>query len=77
MSRVHILPDAWIERAERLVEQQDTRPLDQRLGDREALLHAARHLRGYRSSAVAEAHCDQHRLGLLAGSGGRRRTAGR
>ena len=38
-------PDAGIERAEGLVEQQDARPLDQRLGDGEALLHAARHLR--------------------------------
>jgi hypothetical protein len=41
---VHVQPHAGIERAERLVQQQDARPLDQGLGDRQALLHAARHL---------------------------------
>jgi hypothetical protein len=39
---VHVVADAGVERAERLVEQQNSGLEDQRLCDREPLLHAAR-----------------------------------
>ena len=42
---LHVAPDAGIERAERLVEEEDLRLLEERLGDGEALLHAAGELR--------------------------------
>ena len=43
---MHVGGDPRIERAERLVEQQDFGLADHGLGDRETLLHAARQLRG-------------------------------
>lgn len=42
--RVHVLAYAGVQRAEGLVEQQHARPGDERLGDGQALLHAAREL---------------------------------
>ena len=39
--RVHVSPDAGIEGAERLVQQQDARPLHESLRDRQSLLHSA------------------------------------
>ena len=42
----HVLPQERIERRQRLVEQQDARPRDQRARERDPLLLAPRHLRG-------------------------------
>src|SRR3546814_5897795 len=41
---LQLLPREGVERAERLVEQEDARPAHQRAGDRRALRHAARKL---------------------------------
>ena len=42
---LHLLPELEVERAERLVEQQDLRPVHQRAGERNALALAAGELR--------------------------------
>ena len=49
---LHLLAQLQVERAERLVEQQHARPVDERAGERDALLLAARQLARL---AVAEA----------------------
>ena len=41
---LHLLAELEVERAERLVEEQDPRPVDQRPGERDALALAARQL---------------------------------
>ena len=41
---LHLLAELAVERAERLVEQQHARPVDECAGDRDALLLATRHL---------------------------------
>jgi len=65
--RVHVVADAGVEGAERLVEQQDARLDDQRLGDRQPLLHPARERRGQGIPHVAEADGLERRLSLLEG----------
>ena len=52
---LHPLAGHLVERAERLVHQQQPRPLGQRPGDRDALLHAAGELVGVALGEVAEA----------------------
>jgi hypothetical protein len=47
---LHVLARLGIERAEGLVHQQDLRPLDQRLRDRDALLHPTESSYGYLSA---------------------------
>src|SRR3546814_5050750 len=62
---MHVRPAPRVERAELLVEQQDAGPLDQRLRDRETLLHPARHLRRIEVQAAAEADRGEHVRGLV------------
>ena len=52
---LHALAGHLVERAERLVHQQQPRPLGERPGDRDALLHAARELVGVPVGEVGEA----------------------
>ena len=62
---VHVLPDAGIERAEGLVEEQDLGLLHEGLRNRKALLHASGELRGVAVHGVREADLGDHRLRLL------------
>ncbi len=64
---MHVLADARVECAEGLVEQQHAGLHDQRLGDGQALLHAAGQLRRVLVQRMAEADLVQHLRGLLAG----------
>ena len=59
---VHPLAGHLVERAERLVHQQDGRLEGQRPGDRDALLHAARQLVGIVAEEVAELDEVEHLL---------------
>ena len=52
----HDAPAGGIERARRLVEQQQTRLADERLGDSQPLLHSLRHRAHARRARVREAH---------------------
>ena len=61
---VHIDADARIERAKRFVEQQDARMFDQRLGQRQPLLHAARQLRRILVTGVRQPDGFEHRFGF-------------
>ena len=63
---LHVDADAGIERAERLVEEQDLRPPEQGLGDGEALLHAAGELGRVAVARLGEADPLEHRLDLVA-----------
>ncbi len=60
---LHLLAQLEVERAERLVEQQHARPVDQRPGERHALALAARELRRPALPEAAERHHRQHLLG--------------
>ena len=62
---LHRLAQLEVERAERLVEQQHLRVHDERAGERDALLHAARELRRLGLLAAGEAD-ELERLGRLA-----------
>ena len=62
---LHRLAQLEVERAERLVEQQHLRVHDERAGERDALLHAARELRGLGLLAPGEAHQLERLVGLL------------
>ena len=53
-SRLHLGAQLEVERAERLVEQQHLRPVDERTCERDALLLAARQLLGPRLLAPPE-----------------------
>src|SRR3990167_8620452 len=64
---VHVLADAGVEGAEGFVEQQHARLHDQRLGNRQALLHAAGELAGVFVQGMAEADLVQNHRRLLAG----------
>jgi len=64
---VHVGGDPRIERAEGFVEQQDLRFADHGLGNREALLHAARELCRVLVAGVIEADGFEKMLGLLHG----------
>ena len=63
---VHPLAGHLVERAERLVHQQDRRVEGERAGDRDALLHAARELPRVVAGELAELDEVEHlaRLGL-------------
>ena len=75
---VHVAADAGIERAERLVEQEELRPHQQRLGDGEALLHAAGKLRRVALAGVGEADPVEDLLDLARRApAALRRTGGR
>src|ERR1035437_5018758 len=52
----HIAPALRVEGADRLVEEQDLRPVPDRLPDSEALAHAARIARDATVSGFGEAH---------------------
>ena len=58
---VHVAPDAGVESAERLVEQEQLRLQDQGLRDGKALLHAARQRGRHGILDVPEAHRVEHR----------------
>ena len=58
---LHLLAQALVEGAERLVEQQDRRPHHQRAGQRHPLLLAAGQLRGHPPGIVGELHQLQRR----------------
>ena len=62
---VHVGAYARIQCAERLVEQQDAGRGDERLRQRQALLHAAGKLRGVGAGGGKQPHAGQHPLGLL------------
>ena len=67
---LHLLPQLEVERAERLVEEQDARPVDQCAGERHALALTARELRRPAVAVGAEAHALQrlaHACGALGG----------
>ena len=53
---LELLAQAQVERAERLVEQQGARAVDERAGERDALLLAAGELAGLALAEVAELH---------------------
>ena len=84
--RAGLLPDAQqllvelvagdlVERAERLVHQQDARPADQRPGDRHALAHAAGKLVRQRVLAAREADQLEQSLRIVEVGAARRRPA--
>jgi hypothetical protein len=52
----HLLAELAVQRGQRLVEQQDPRPVDERARQRHALLHAAGELRRPLALAALEAH---------------------
>ena len=60
-----------VERAERLVHEQQLRPDGERAGDADALLHAARQLRRLAVGRVAEAHEVEHAARVLGHLGAR------
>ena len=64
---VHVLADARVQRAEGLVEQQYAGFHDQRLGDGQALLHAAGQRAGVLVQGMTEADLAQNGFGLRAG----------
>ncbi|MNF06498.1 hypothetical protein D3C76_1210710 [compost metagenome] len=64
---MHVLADARVEGAEGLIEQQNARLHDQRLGDGQALLHAAGKLRGVLVQGMAQADFAQHGGSLFTG----------
>ncbi|MNG35994.1 hypothetical protein D3C84_1228880 [compost metagenome] len=64
---MHVLADARVERAEGLVEQQHARLHDQRLGDGQALLHAAGELARVLVEGMAEADFLEDDCRLFAG----------
>ncbi len=63
---MHVAADAGVERPKGLVEKQDARLLQERLRDREALLHAAGELRGIAVARRAEPDLRQRLLNLVA-----------
>ena len=63
---LHLLAQLEVERAERLVEQQHLRAVDQRAGERHALALAAGELVGAAVAVVAEAHLLERLLGAAA-----------
>ena len=62
---LHIAADAGVEGAEGLVEEQHLRLLEERLGDGEALLHAAGELGRVAVPRLAEADIDEEALDLV------------
>ncbi len=62
--RMHVEPHARVEGPEGFVEQQDPRVGDERLGDRQPLLHPPGQSTGVGAQVVAEAHPPKHLGGL-------------
>ena len=60
------LAELEVERPERLVEEQDARAIDERAGERDALLLAARQLRGLRPPNPASPTMREHLVDLPA-----------
>ena len=69
---LHLLAQLEVERAERLVEQQHLRAVDQRAGESHALALATGQLVGAAGAVVAEAHLLEGLLGAAAGLGAAR-----
>ena len=57
---LHLLAELQVERAERLVEEQHLRPVDDRARERDALALAARELHRLAAAVAVEAHHPQH-----------------
>ena len=72
---VHVLAGDLVERAERLVHQQDLRPRDERPRDRDPLPHPARQLPGIGLLEAAEPDQLEQRQRVGAGPGARRRRS--
>ena len=70
---LHLLAQLQVERAERLVEQQHLRPVDDRAGERDPLALAARELNRLAVAVAVEPHRLQHLVDLPAALGPRRR----
>ena len=65
---LHLLAQLEVERAQRLVQQQHARPVDQRARQRHALALAARQLVRLAAAEAAERHHLQHLLGRAPGA---------
>ena len=62
---LHLLAQLQVERAERLVEQQHLRPVDDRARERDALALAAGELRGLAVAESGEPHQLEHLVDAL------------